>query len=278
VEPFHDSIRPTGAEAAWRARRAVVIRKLQKDDIYHALVEGLNDFKTAPQYGLVVGALHTLLGWLVIFFARLSGLHYFAYPLLTGIALVAPFSASVMYEVSRRLEKGEPLSWGAVLRSVKTSGGRDLGWMCLVTLFALIIWIDYSFVFYLLFYGLEMPDPTVFIQQALTTPKGVVFLLVGNFFGGAIAFAVFSITVVSFPLLLDRDVDFATAMISSVKAVKTNPWPLFAWALTIALFLAFGLLSALLGLTIVLPLLGHASWRVYRKLVEPEPASDPVPA
>ncbi|MCI4680418.1 DUF2189 domain-containing protein [Rhodoblastus acidophilus] len=264
------SVKPADAGAQPRARRAVVIRKLQKDDIYHALVAGLNDFRTAPRYGLVVGGLHTLFGWVAIYFAEFSGLRYFAYPLLTGVALVSPFSAAVLYEVSRRLETGAPLSWGAVLRSVRMSGGRDLGWMCLVSLFGFIIWIDYSFVLYLMFYGLDMPDPAQFIHHALTTPKGIVFVLVGNLFGGMIAFAVFAVTVVSYPLLLDRDVDFVTAMISSVKAVLTNPWPLLAWALVIALFLAFGLLSALLGLTLVLPLLGHASWHVYRKLVEPE--------
>jgi uncharacterized membrane protein len=94
------------------------------------------------------------------------------------------------------------------------------------------------------------------------------FILVGNLVGGVIAFAVFSFTVVSVPMLLDRDVDFITAMIASVKAVKLNPWPMLAWAFAIAAFLAFGLLSGLVGLIVVLPLLGHASWHVYRKLVE----------
>ncbi len=254
---------------AAQARRAVVIRKLQKDDIFNALVAGWNDFRTATRFGLVVGALHAMIGWLAIYSANLSGLHYFAYPILTGIALIAPFSAAVLYEVSRRLELGEPLSWGAVLGSVKASGGRDLGWMCLVSLFAFIIWVDYAFVLYLMFYGLDMPDPAQFIQQALTTPKGVVFILTGNVIGGAIAFSVFAITVLSYPLLLDRDVDFVTAMISSVRSVLTNPLAMLAWALAIALFLAFGLLSGLFGLIVVLPLLGHASWHVYRKLVEP---------
>lgn len=267
---MQDSVQPADAgEAATRDRRAVVVRKLQKDDIFNALVAGLNDFKAAPRYGLVVGGLHTLFGWLAIFFAKISGLHYFTYPFLTGIALVAPFSAAVLYEVSRRLEKGQPLSWGAVLGSVRTSGGRDLGWMCLVSLFSFILWIDYSFFLYLMFYGAHMPDPAQFIQEALATPKGLAFILVGNVAGGLIAFAIFSITVVSCPLLLDRDVDFVTAMIASVKSVLTNPLPLLAWALVIALMLAFGLLSGLLGLTLVLPLVGHASWHVYRKLVEP---------
>ena len=167
--------------------------------------------------------------------------------------------------------KGRNLSWGAVLRSVKESGGRDLGWMCLVSLFAFIIWVDFATVLYLMFYGLETPDPTAFVEQALTTSKGILFILTGNIFGALIAFAIFSITVVSYPLLLDRDIDFATAMMSSVKAVKTNPLPMLAWAAIIAALLAAGLLTALLGLLIVLPLLGHATWHVYRALVEPEP-------
>jgi uncharacterized membrane protein len=256
-------------EAATHVRREVVVRKLGKDDIFNSLVAGWDDLKAAPKYGLTVGFLHTLGGWIAIFFAKLSGLNYFTYPFLTGIALVVPFSAAVLYEVSRRLEAGEPLSWGAVLRSVKTSGGRDLGWMCLISLFSFILWIDYSFFLYLMFYGAHMPDPAQFVQEALSTPKGLTFILVGNVIGGGIAFVIFSISVVSCPLLLDRDVDFVTAMIASVKSVLINPWPLLAWAFLIALFLAFGLLSGLLGLTLVLPLLGHASWHVYRKLIEP---------
>ncbi len=266
-----DSVQPAEAGVTPHGRRDVVIRKLQNRDIYQALAAGWNDFKTAPRYGLAVGGLHVAVGWLTILLVRLYGLHFLAYPLLTGVALVTPFSAAALYEVSRRLEKGENLSWGAVLDSVKASGGRDLGWMCLVSLFAFIIWVDFATFLYLMFYGLEMPDPVAFVQHALTTSQGILFILTGNFFGGLIAFAIFSITVVSYPLLLDRDVDFATAMISSVKAVRKNPLPMLAWAGAIAVLLALGLVTALLGLAVVLPLLGHATWHVYRAVVEPEP-------
>ena len=266
-----DSVGQAGAIGAPRVRRAVVIRRLRIAEIARALAAGWNDFLTAPRYGLAVGGLHAAVGWLTIVLVRLSGLHSFAYPLLTGVALVTPFSAAALYEVSRRLEKGEKLSWAGVIRSVKASGGRDLGWMCLVSLFAFIIWVDFATFLYLMFYGLQTPDFMAFVRQALTTSKGLLFLLAGNFFGGLIAFAIFSITVVSYPLLLDRDVDFATAMIASVKAVKASPAPMLAWAAVIALLLALGLLTALLGLLVVLPLLGHATWHVYRAVVEPEP-------
>ena len=186
---------------------------MQKDDIFNALVAGWNDLKRAPVYGLAVGAAYALAGWLAIYFAKFSGLNYFTYPFLTGFALVAPFMAAACYEVSRRLENGLPLSWGAVLGSVKAGGGRDLGWMCLISLFGFLLWVDYAFFLYLMFYGAHMPDPAQFIQEALSTGKGITFILVGNIVGGMIAFFMFSITVVSVPLLLDRDVDFVTAMI-----------------------------------------------------------------
>ncbi len=275
---MRDSIQSAEAGLDSGVRRAVVIRNLQTGDVKRALVAGWSDFKSAPRYGLAIGGLHAAVGWLTLMLVRLSGLHLIAYPLLTGVALVTPFSAAALYEVSRRLEKGENLSWAGVIHSVRASGGRDLGWMCLVSLFAFIIWVDFATVLYLMFYGLQTPDLTAFAEQALTTSKGLLFLLAGNFFGGLIAFAIFSITVVSYPLLLDRDVDFATAMISSVRSVKASPLPMLAWAALIALLLAVGLLTALLGLVVVLPLLGHATWHVYRAAVEPEPqaASAPV--
>jgi len=243
------------------------IRRIQPADITASLAAGWRDFRAAPSFGLAVGAAYAAGGWIAVAFAGFTGLHYLTYPFLTGFALVAPFMAAALYEVSRRLETGESLSWGAVLGGVRTSGGRDLGWMCLVTLFTFILWIDYSFFLYLLFYGAHMPDPGQFVREALTTEKGLAFILASNLAGAAIALFVFSITVVSFPLLLDRDVDFVTAMLTSLRAVRTNPGPMLLWALMIAALLFLGLATALAGLVIVLPLLGHASWHVYRKLV-----------
>ena len=155
---------------------------------------------------------------------------------------------------------------------MKASGGRDLGWMCLVTLFAFILWNDFAFIFYLMFYGAHMPDPGQFALEALTTQKGIAFILASNVVGACIALFVFAITVVSVPLLLDRDVDFVTAMLTSVRCVKRNPGPMLLWAFLIAALLVVGAATALAGLVVILPLLGHASWHVYRALVKPERA------
>jgi uncharacterized membrane protein len=144
-----------GAVAGAASRATPQVLKLDKDDVYWALKAGWRDFRAAPRYGLAFAALYMLGGWTILAFANATGLYYFAYPLLTGFALIGPFVAAGFYEVSRRLEKGLPLSFPLVLGSVKESGGRDLGWMALVTVFGLIIWLDFAFFVYLFFYGLN---------------------------------------------------------------------------------------------------------------------------
>lgn len=254
----------TSAAAKAKAPRVL---KIGKDDIYWALKAGWADFRAAPKYGLTFSALYMLGGWTILAFANAAGLYYFAYPLLTGFALIAPFVAAGFYEVSRRLERGLPLSFGAVLGSVKESGGRDLGWMALVTVFGMIIWLDFAFFVYLFFYGLNIPKIADLMVQVFSTPKGLAFLAVGNLLGAMVAFFMFSIMVVSCPLLLDRDVDFVTAMLTSLKVVAANPVQMMAWALLIALLMAFSIGTGLLGLLIAMPALGHGTWHVYRKTV-----------
>lgn len=250
--------------------KAPTVLKIGKDDVYWALKAGWADFLAAPKYGLAFSGLYMLGGWTILAFANAAGLYYFAYPLLTGFALIAPFVAAGFYEVSRRLERGLPLSFGAVLGSVKDSGGRDLGWMALVTVFGLIIWLDFAFFVYLFFYGLNIPKLADMVVVAFTTPKGLAFLAVGNLLGALIAFFMFSIMVVSCPLLLDRDVDFVTAMLTSLKVVAANPLQMLAWAALIALLMAFSIATGLLGLLIAMPALGHGTWRIYRKTVASE--------
>ena len=240
---------------------------LRRDTVYWALKAGWQDFRRAPIYGLAFSGLYVVGGYTILALIFWLNLHYFAYPLLTGFALVAPFVAAGFYEVSRRLEAHEPLSFAVILASVKQSGGRDLGWMALVTVFGLIIWLDFAFFIYLFFYGLKTPNLAELAIEMISTSNGWAFLAIGNLLGGSIAFFMFSILVVSCPLLLDRDIDFVTAMLTSLRVVRTNPLQMLAWALIIACFLTASILTGLVGFFVLMPALGHGTWHIYRMSV-----------
>jgi uncharacterized membrane protein len=257
-----------GVEPADEAPRApIIINDLSKDVVSEVLSLGWRDFKAAPAYGLFFGLIYAVGGWFIIALFYATQLNYVVYPLITGFALIAPFVAAGTYEVSRRLEKGEPLSWPNVLGSIVGPRGRELGWMALVTTFALIIWFDFAVFIYLMFFGLKVPTLSDLPQIIFNTPQGAVFLVIGNLTGAAIAFFVFSITVTSCPMLMDRDVDFVTAMITSVKTVYRNPKQMIAWAAMIGFMLAVSGATFFVALPVILPLLGHASWHMYRKAI-----------
>ncbi len=267
-ETASPSTSPTGHPAGPRPRRAgVELRSLVRGDIVSSIQAGWRDFKAAPLYGLFFGGIYALGGMAIVALFSWLKLPWIGYPLTMGFALIVPFVAAGTYEVSRRLERGEPLSWDAVFGAVWARSGKDLGWMALVTVFALIIWVDFAIFLFLMFYGLRVPGFVEFVTVVLTTQKGMLFLVVGNAVGAVVAMLVFSITVISFPLLADRDVDFVTAMVTSVRAVLANPVQMIAWAALIGLMIGFSILSGFVGLFVALPVLGHASWHLYRKLV-----------
>jgi uncharacterized membrane protein len=261
--PEHASIAMPGPTQ----RRALVVLRLSRDDIFDALTAGWRDFRAAPLYGLAFSGFCVFGGYAILAMIFLLDLKYLAYPLLTGFALIAPFIAAGFYEVSRRLETREPLGFALILASVKKSGGRDLGWMALVTVFGLILWLDFAFFIYLFFYGVKTPQIAELVHAVFTTTNGLAFLAVGNLLGGAIAFFMFSILAISCPLLLDRDVDFVTAMLTSLRVVIANPAQMLAWALIIALFIVASICTGLLGFLITMPALGHGTWHIYRKSV-----------
>lgn len=245
------------------------VNELSSDDILAALAAGIADFRKAPVYGLAFGAFYALGGIGLVALLWYANLPFLVYPLAMGFVLVAPFAATGVYEVSRRMERGEPLHWSGVAGSVFGASGRDMGWMALVTAFTLIIWLDIAALMFFGFFGLSETDPFALARDILTTTSGLLFLLAGNIVGAILAVVVFSYTVVSFPMLLDRDVDFVTAMVTSVRTVLRNPWPMLMWATIIGLGLLASLLTGFLGLVLVLPILGHASWHVYKRAVAP---------
>ncbi len=250
------------------------VREISANDLVDIVGAGLNDFRLAPKYGLFFASLYVAAGWLLMILLFYFGLPYLAYPLAMGFALIAPFAGVAFYSVSDKLEKGEPLSWGIVFNSIKECLKRDVRWMALVTGFALVIWMDIAAFLFFGFMGFNGIGPD-FFEKLFMTPSGLMFVLLGNTAGAVIALTLFSISVVSFPMLYDRDVDFVTAMVTSVRLVIKNPFSMIAWCAFIGILTVLSLLSAFIGFLVVLPVIGHASWHLYRKAVEPSATAEP---
>ena len=245
------------------------VRKIEVSDVLECIEQGVRDFARAPQYGLFFGAVYAIGGLLLLWVALSLGYFYLVYPVVMGFALLSPFASAGTYEVSRRLENGEPLSWSAVFGAVWGRAGRELGWLALVSVFTFIIWLDLAMFVFLAFYGVHVPSFPDLFREVLTTPYGLMFLAVGNGIGAVIALVVFSFTVVSPALLVDRDIDFITAMSTSIRTVLTNPKPMLVWAIVIGADLVLSFATFFVALLVVFPVLGHTTWRLYRRVIEP---------
>lgn len=254
------------AETVMRA--PPVVRPVTVADVVAALEEGLRDFRRAPQFGLFFGAFYALGGVLTIYLTAFVGWSWIAFPMTAGFALVGPFAAVGLYEVSRRLETGEPLAWSAILGCVLGQGKREMGWMALISVFVFIIWMYQIRILFALFFGFSSVGPHELWSALLTTREGLAFLTVGTLWGAVLSVIVFSLTVVSFPLLLDQDRDFITAMITSVKAVVTSPVVMIGWGLVTAAVLLMAALPFFIGFVVVLPILGHTTWHLYTRAVD----------
>lgn len=250
-------------------RAAVKIRDMTVNHVLEALASGVRDLRSGFRFSIGIGVFLAAGGWLLALLLVRFHFFYLVYPLAMAFALIAPFVATGLYEISRRQEKHEPLSWLSISASVRAASSRDLGWMALVTSFTFVIWMDIAALLTFGFLGLSATSVTAFIAQIFSTASGLAFLVVGNTVGAAIAFAVFSFSVISFPMLFDRDVDFVTAMITSVRVVLANPRAMIAWFAIIGFLTALSFLSFFVGLIVFFPLLGHASWHVYRRAVAP---------
>jgi uncharacterized membrane protein len=246
------------------------VRKISTGDLIDALRRGLDDFHAMPSHLLFLGLIYPLVG---ILFGRIA-LGYdmlpLVFPLVAGFALLGPVAAIGLYELSRRREKGLPASWKqafGVLRSRSLPAIAALGALLLAIFVA---WLVTAQTIYTVNFG-ELPPQSIgsFVQDLFATQAGWNMILTGNAIGFLFAVVVFAISAVSFPLLLDRDVGFAAAVATSVRAVLANPGTMTLWAIIVVTLLVLGSLPFLLGLTIVVPILGHATWHLYRKVVEP---------
>jgi uncharacterized membrane protein len=250
---------------------AVKINPIYVVDVKQALAEGWRDFTRAPLIGLFFGAIYAAGG--IAIWLLLSVYHepWWIIPIAVGFPLIGPFVAVGLYETSRRLEAGQPLHFGEILTVIFAQRKRQVAWMAFVVLFIFWMWLYEVRMLLAIFLGFKsFSSIEAFLQVATTTPEGIGFLIVGTGVGAFISFVLFCTTVVAIPLLLDREIDLITAIITSFKAVFQNPVPMIAWGITIVVLTFVALLPMFLGLLIILPVLGHATWHLFTKVVEPE--------
>jgi uncharacterized membrane protein len=253
------------------AKKAPVIRSITVDDITESLREGAEDFRAMPAFGMTIGAFYAVGGMLIMALTLYYDMVVLAFPMLAGFALVGPFAAMGLYEGSRRRDKGESVGVGDIFSVRRATTNANIFFLGFILLFALFVWTRMALIIYALFFGMQPVPFGQMISEVFTTVNGFSFLLIGNAVGAAFAFVVFSITVVSFPYMLEKDVDPVTAVALSVSAVAKNVLPLAGWALFVAVALVASWVPFFLGLIVVLPVLGHTTWRLYKRMiVQPE--------
>ncbi len=234
-------------------------------DLVAVLRLGLRDFSRAPLYGLFFAAVYVAGGWLVVWALTTKGQLWWTLVAAAGFPILAPFLACGFYEISRRLEAGEALDWRGILGVILRQKDRQIPSMAAVIVVFFLFWNFLGHMIFALFLGLQPMTDVSSSLAIYTTPNGLMMLVVGSLVGAVFATVLFSITVVSLPLLLDREIDFVTAMITSFGAVQANPLVMLCWGALIAVLLFLAMLPGFLGLFVVLPALGHATWHLYRR-------------
>jgi uncharacterized membrane protein len=257
-----------GAETS-RSAAPPMIRRITVNDLRASLVAGLSDFAAGRTDVVLLFLIYPVVGLLLAQWVFGNDMLPLLFPLASGFALVGPAAAVGLYEISRRREMGVEASWVDAFSVVASPRFGPIVLLGLLQLGIFALWILTAQAIYQATLGPEAPASLgSFLTDVLTTPAGWTMIVVGIGAGFLFALVVFTFGVVSFPLLLDRDVGLQTAVVTSVRAVLANPKPMAVWGLIVAISLAVGSLPLFLGLAIVVPVLGHATWHLYRRVVK----------
>jgi len=258
-----DATTPREAGTPW-------VNRVTREDIVAALRAGVSDFLAHPVMSGVFGLFYAVFGLLLVWALFAVGRVWMIVPAIVAFPLVAPFAAAGLYEMSRRRQAGEGFGWAEILGVMARQRGREMGWMAFVTLFVLWVWFyQFRTLLVVILLDSSFSDLDGFIATVFFTPEGWSFLAVGTVVGALLAVVLFSVTVIAMPMLLDREIDFVTAMITSVRAVAESPVVMLSWAAIVAVTLLVSLVPAFLGLVVTLPILGHATWHLYGRAVRP---------
>jgi uncharacterized membrane protein len=243
-------------------------RVLLLQDLNHALRKGWEDLAAMRSDVMFACMLYPLMGAVLLGLATQGDLTHLLFPVLSGFALVGPVAALGLYELSRRREAGMPVSWAAMFDVLRSPRFPRIVMLSLVNGVIFMIWLLLADAIHAATLGTErVLSLGALLTDAVTTPAGWAMVVIGTGVGFVLAAAVLAVSVVSFPLLLDRDVSLPVAVMTSVRVARENPVVIAGWGLIVAGLLVVGIVPLLLGLVVVLPLLGHATWHLYRAAV-----------
>ncbi|MCI5047854.1 MAG: DUF2189 domain-containing protein [Aquisalinus sp.] len=242
-------------------------RQLTPESPWKWINKGWADIWKDPLLSLGYGFTFVMAGFGINYLLWEAGLSAMVPVAVGAFALVGPMMAIGLYEMSRRHESGEKYSAFDII-FVKAKSPLHIAYIGFIVMFALLVWIRIAIVLYALFVSSTYMPLSNFTEFVFETPQGLMMLVVGTAVGGVIAFAIFAMTAFSIPLLLDRKSNVLDAVIASMKVIKDNPGACFLWAWMIALLIAFGAATVLVGLMVVFPLLGHATWHAYRDVFD----------
>ena len=251
------------SDVAVSAPKAPKLRAVGFGDIAEALRRGVQDFLRAPLYGLFFGGVYAIGGVAIYAFLAIYDMPWMIIPIAIGFPLIGPFVAAGLYEISRRLARGEQLWWGEILTVTIRQSRREFGWMAFVVLFILWIWmyqVRLLVAFLMGYKGFASLDGFI---VSLTQTDGIKFLVIGTALGAVLSFVLFCSTVVAMPMLLHKDTDFISALINSWRTVFENLPAMIFFGLVIAVLTFVALMPMFMGLLVVLPVLGHATWHLY---------------
>ncbi len=244
------------------------VRKIGIADLRTALVRGIDDFRAKPSHLVFLGLIYPVFGFIAARFALGGDLMPLFYPMLAGIGLLGPFAAIGLYEVSRRREQGLDVAWRHAFGVVSSPSRGAIAVVAGLLAAVFLLWLGTAQLLYAVLVGGQMPATfAAFAGHVLTTPEGWTLIIVGNAAGVLFSVAAITLTVVSFPLLLDRKASAYVAVQTSVRAVLANPKVMGVWGLIVGFGLVLGSLPLFVGLAVVVPVFGHATWHLYRLTV-----------
>jgi uncharacterized membrane protein len=253
-----------------------VARHITPSDLWDSLKRGADDFAAMPSHALFLCVIYPIIGIVLVAITFGHAALPLAFPIAAGFALIGPIAAIGLYELSRRREAGLDSSASHAFDVLHSPSLGAIVVLSLMLMAIFLVWLSVAQAIYVANFGYHAPASAAqFIADVLTTRAGWTLIVVGCAVGFVFAVVALTLGAISFPLLLDRDVGAAVALLTSIRVVAANPFTMALWGFIVAALLIVGSIPFFLGLTVVLPLLGHATWHLYRKAVEPDPNPHP---